>query len=212
MQQMASMQKTRSGGLLTVLVLAFILGGLGVVSGCFGVVGQVLQSSIQALSRELLETSAQGDGAAVEQQLAVQERVEAATASYRPAMIAQALLNLIASAALLAAAFSLFKWKPSGLSLFVVAAIGNTLADAAGAGLGAMVQFETMAAVSEQMAALSASAGNMPPGMERTMNAAMQAGGSVGICFGVLWFLAKAGCYGFSALYLRKPAVKALFA
>jgi hypothetical protein len=205
------MERKRPGGLLTVVVIGCILGGLGTCTGAFGVIGQIMQSQMQGMSRGILEASSQGNESLFEHQLDMQQRVEAVTQKYRVAAIAQGSLNLLASLGLLIGAILLVRWSPSAPTLFLAAAVASIVADVAAGTLGIVIQLETSEIMREYMTSVSSVDPNMPQGMDRTMGAVMDASANVGICFGLLWVLAKLAYYVFGIVYLRKPAVRALF-
>ncbi len=206
------MDRKRPGGVLVLVVVGMLLGALGTCGGLFSVVGQLAQDQMQDFSRQMAEVSSGGNDALVEQQLEMQRAIEELTASWRPVLIAQQLLNLLASAALFAGCVLLLRWSPSAITVFVAAAIASIVVDLAGGAIQVWVQQATSQVMQDYMANVAASDPNMPPGAERTMSAAMSAGAGVGMCFGVLWTVVKLAFYAGGIVYLRKADVRALFA
>lgn len=190
-----------------VVIVGCVLAALGSCGGSMGVLGQLMQESLQGLSEQMV----MGDEVALEQQRAMQRELEAVTERYQPAMLAQAALNVAGSLALGLGALLLLSWRRSGPAVFLGASLACLMIDAAGGALTAIVQLQTTAIVREQMVSMSSSNPELPPGFERTMDAAMQAGGSVGLCFAAAWFLLKAAYYVGGVIYVRKPGVRALF-
>lgn len=205
------MDRKRPGGVLVILVVGFLLGGLGTCGGAFSIFSQIAQDQMQEFSREMAAVSSAGNDAIYEQQMQLQERVEELTASWRPALIVQQILNLLASAALFAGCILLVRWSPSGPTVFLAAALASIVIDTTGSVMALWIQHATSALMQDYMAGITAADPNMPAGMERTMGAAMSAGAGVGICFGVGWLVAKLAFYVGGVVYLRKPEVRALF-
>jgi hypothetical protein len=203
------MDRKRPGPLQTVVVVGCILGGLGSCGGLTGVVGNLLQSGMQGFSRSILEASSQGNDDILRQQLEMQERVEALTAEHQVTGVGVAVLNLLASIALLAGSIQLIRWRAAGLSLFTTAAIASVVADLASGGFGIFIQLRTSSIMREHMSTVSDP--GLPPGFDQTMGAMMDASASVGMCFGVLWVLAKMGFYIYGIVTVRNPAIRALY-
>lgn len=206
------MDRKRPGGLLAVAVLAIILGALGTCGGLTSIGSQLVQSQMQDFSRQMAEVSSQGNEQILEQQITMQERVEALTAEWRPAILAHQVLNLIASLALLAAAIQMLRWKPSALTMFVAAAIASIAVDLGGGVVQILFQRETSAIMTEYMSGLSAATPGVTPDVDRTMGAAMSASATVGMVVGVAWVVMKLGFYSAGLVYVRGGDVRALFA
>lgn len=203
------MDRKRPGGLLLVIVAGFALGGLGSCAGTVSIASLFVQPKLQELTRTMAEMSSAGDPALYDQQLRMQEELEAVQAGMRPAVLAHQVGNLLASIALVAACVMLLRWSPRALGIFTIAALLSIVVDAAGGGLQLWVQRASSEVLQRYMTDLGSGA---PPGAERAMGTLMSASANAGICFGLAWTLAKLGAYVGSLVYLRKADVRALFA
>lgn len=202
------MDRKRPNGLLAIAIVAILLGSLGTCGGIFSIGTQLMQSQIRELSRELAAMSSMGNEAILQQQVAMQERVEALSDEWRPAILTHQILNLIASFVLLFGAIGLLRWKPSAPTAFAAAAIASIAVDIGGGIVSILFQQATAAIMQDYAAGLTAAT----PGSPRTFGAMMDASGSVGMVTGFLWVIVKLGFYSGALVYVRKPDVRALFA
>ncbi len=202
------MDRKRPNGLLAVAIVAIILGSLGSCGGIISIVGQLTQSQMRAFSRQMAEVSSMGNEEVLQQQVAMQERIEALSDSWRPAILAHQILNLIASMVLLVGAIQLLRWKPNAPTLFVAAAIASIAVDIGGGVVAILFQQATAAVMQDYAAQLGATM----PGSDRAMGAMMDASASVGIVMGIGWVVLKLGFYSGALVYARRPDVRALFA
>jgi hypothetical protein len=203
------MDRKRPGGLLAIAIVAITLGVLGTCGGLSTIASSLAHSEIQALSRDMVDASSMGNEALRQQQLALQDSVEALTERWRPALLAHQVLNLIASLALLAGAIQLLRWRPGALMLFAAAAIASIAVDIGGGVIQILYQQATSALMRDYAAGLTAAT----PGAlgDRTVGAVMQASAVTGLVMAVGWVVVKLGFYSASLVYTRRADVRALF-
>jgi hypothetical protein len=204
------MDRKRPGGLLLVAMVGIILGVLGVCGGCFGAAGQLFQDSINDTSRAMLEAQPGQTQDMLDRQQRMQERLEAMTDPLKPALIGYQVLNLIASLALLVGAIFLLKWRPDAPKIFFAAVVASLVIEIPGSLLAVWIQLQTKAIMADYATGLNDPA--LGPGGERAMGAMVDASTTVGFIIAILWVVVKLGYYAYSAIYVRKPAVRALFA
>jgi hypothetical protein len=204
------MDRKRPGPLLAIAILGLILGAMGVIGGCFGLVTQLTQDQINAATRAMLENQPGQTPEMLEQQDLMQERLRAITDPLMPALIAYQALNLIASLALAIGAWMVLQWKPKGLELFSRAALGSLLVEIPGAALVIYVQYQTKLVMSGYVTGLNDPA--LGAEGERAMGAVMDASGSLAMIVGIVWIVLKLGYYAWAMFYTRDSEVRALFA
>jgi hypothetical protein len=202
------MDRKRPNGILAIAIVAIILGSLGTCGGIVTIVSQLTQSQMREFSRELAAASSMGNEEIRQRQVAMQERVEALSDEWRPAILAHQVLNLIASFVLLFGAIGLLRWKPGAPTAFAAAAIASIAVDIGGGVVSILFQQATAAIMQDYAAGLTA----VTPGSPRAMGAMMDASASVGLVMGFLWVIVKLGFYSGALVYVRKPDVRALFA
>lgn len=203
------MDRKRPGGLLAVAMVGIILGALGVCGGCFSAVAQLFQDDLQEFNRAMLEAQPNQTQEMLDRQERLQERIEGVTAPLMPALVAHQVLNLLASFALLLGSIFLLKWKPNGPKIFFGAVIASLVIEIPGALLGVWVGWQTMDVMSDYTTGMNDPV--LGPDGERAMGAVMDASTTVGLIVSILWIVLKLGYYAYSAIYVRKPDVRALF-
>ncbi len=204
------MDPKRPGGVLVVIVVGLLLGSLGTCGAISGLAGQLLQDSMQQLSQDMAAASSAGDDEMLRRQLEMQERMQEVTAAYRPAIFVHQGLNLLTSVVLVVACILLVRWSARGPGLFIGAAIASLLVDLAGGAVQLVMQWSMNAIMQDYMSSLTAGDPSLA-GMERTMSAAMGAGGAVGICFAVGWLVLKTAFYVGGSMQVGKREVRELF-
>jgi hypothetical protein len=205
------MNRTRPAGLTAITIIGLMLGFLGVCGGSTSLVSLGAQDSIQQFSREVIEVSSQGDETLYRQQMEMQERTEALSASWKPALLACQTLNLLASFVLVAGCVMVLQWKRSGLRVLAAAVIASLVVDA-GTGVVTMLYQLDFLALMEEHTAMMTAGDPALAGAERTMRAATAAGATISLLFALGWVVVKLAYYVVSLLYVRKPNVRELFA
>ncbi len=205
------MSSKRPGALTAIAIIGLILGSLGTCSGLTSIGSILAQDSLQAFSRQMVETASMGDPSALQAQLEMQDRVNALAAEWRPALLGHQVLNMLASLALVAGCILLLRGKPKGPAIVIAAAAASILIDGAGGVITALYQLESSAIVEEFLAQQAASDPALA-GAERSMSAIGTASARAAMLFSGVWALVKIGFYAFSIVRLRKPDVRALFA
>jgi hypothetical protein len=203
--------KKKSTGALFVAIVALVMGLLGVGAGGMGLLGAIFQEQLAQQQQGLFPMPPEA-GEAAELQQRMQEELTDVNRRHRIPLIAHGAMNVLASAALLGAGILLFMWKPMAPMVFVIAAVANLLIDIGGAITGLLVQREMNEIMGRYMSAIATGgAADAPPGMDRMMDGIMQASATAGICFALGWLVLKLGYYAGATLYLRRPAVRALY-
>lgn len=197
----------RPAGLWIVAILAIILGGLGTCGSGFGLLGAAIQDTVAEMQENLQRNDPNPQLREMNRQ--IQERSLEIQRRWRiPTVIAQ-VVNLLGSLVLLVGAILVFRFHPQGPMVFIAAAAISIVADLAVAGVGVLVQQQTMAAMEEITTNLGTGG---DPAAERMMSGILRASGTFGLCFALGWLAAKLGAYVGSIVYLRKGTVRALFA
>lgn len=202
------MTASRPGALTAIAIIAISLGTLGACGGVFGIGGLLIQGPLEESQRRMLE----GSGVPTEQleaQRAAQEHMTAVQREWMPFSLTHASLNVIASALLLVAGIMLFRTSRSAPTIFLAAVALNLLVDVGGGVLGILVQQDMQEAMAMMMT--SAAPPGADPQFERMFEGIVRASAWTGVCFAVVWMLAKLGYYVWGVLYLRRPQVRALF-
>lgn len=181
------MNKERPTLLIVAVVLGIALGVLGVLGGCFGVFGAVMQGSLMDLQEQLAQSDPSLQGS-----LATQRAVAEAQAAFRVPTMILAVLNMLASAAIVVGAGLLAGLKRSGATVYLGAAVFGAIIDVCSAGFGAFVTYRTQAAMSAAVGQIAQVPGQDPAWMD----AALQAGTIVGLLFALFWLVVKFAIYG----------------
>lgn len=204
------MNKKRPGALTAIVMVGIVLGSLGSCGGLSSLVSLTLQDQMQAFSRQMAEMSAQGNQTILDQQLAMQEHINALNEEWKPALFSHQIVNLLASLVLLAGGILLYKWKPNGPMIFTVGAIASILADGGGGVIQVLYQLEMGTVLQEYMSGLTSDPALA--GAERSMSAIGTASTRAGMVIGIAWVALKLGFYGYGVMLLRKPEIRAFFA
>lgn len=198
--------RKRPGALLAISIIGILLGALGGCVGCYTVVVTANAEAMAEFQERMAEL--QPDSQQRDFQRELNARVMEIQARYRVPILAHQTLNLLASIVLLVAAIWLLKWRKNAPMLATLAVAANLVIDLGGGILQFILQRENQVVVSEAMRHFEGT--GAPPGMERTMEGMMNASASMGVCWLVAILLFKIGYYGYTALYVRKPAVREL--
>lgn len=204
------MSSQRPGQLTAIAIIAIVLGLMGGCAGLWGLGGALLQGQLQSTQEKWLESSGM-PASQLESQRAMQHRIEEIQRKWMPFTATQQTLNLLASAALLAAGVLLLRMHARGPMLFVASVIGNLVVDLAGGVLGVVIQQDTQEVMHQMMADMAAQSPGAP-GAGRMFEGIVQASSWLGVCMAGGWFLLKAAYYVWGIVYLRKPEAKRLFA
>jgi len=177
--------------------VAILLGMLGIIGGCWGVVGSLLGGAIMEAQGELL--GAQGMPGA-EGQRAFAEASRAIMAKWGMYVVLLQALNVVASSLLIAAGVQVWRAHASAAQLTLIACGSNALVDVA----------NTLVAMAQQMELQDATRLLLPsvgdPNVDATMQSVMQFGSVLGTCFAVGWLLMKLGTYVAMSLVMRRRA------
>lgn len=197
----------RPGKLTAIAVVAIILGCTGVLGAAWGLLGTAMQAPLTKAQEGLLERA--GDTEMARAQLHMQHQLFEAMHAWMPYTLTAHVLNLLASALLLAAGILLLRWAPAAPRLFKAAVVGNVLADGAGAAIGTLMQIQTMSVMAHAMP--FAAGGQNDAQFQRVIEAMMKATGWVGACFAGVWLLLKLGYYVWAIYTLKQPEMQRLF-
>jgi hypothetical protein len=196
----------RPQNLTFICILSIILGGLGLLTGCFGLVSQAFASQVQKLS-------AMPPGAnnpAAEAQAKMNEKMLAIGARYKWVTLPLMVLKLFVEGALLIGALLAMGLKAHGRTWLLGGLIAALVLESIHIVPTLMVQSETFAVMRDLMP-LQQGANQAPPGAAQFLNALFSAVGIGSMVIAVGWLAAKAVFYVIGIRYLRKPAVVALF-
>lgn len=195
-----SEERTRPAGLWVVGILAIVIGGLGSCGGALQLGSIAMQDAVMEFVEQV-----GGDDPTQEFQRAVNRRSLEIARDWRVPTVATLIANVLGSLALLISAILLFTWNPNAVVVFIAAAVFSILVDSVSAGLGVVIQQETMGAM-QRVAEEIGTGGN-----DRMMRGIVQATGNLGICWAIGWLLAKVAFYAGGIVYLRKETVRGLF-
>jgi hypothetical protein len=197
----------RPGGLTVICVLAMVLGGMGVLAGCFGLAAQALSSGIQQAVVGMPGQNMPG----AEAQRKVQEKMMAVGNRYKWVTLSLLVIKIFVEAALVAGALLAWGLNPRGWSWLHGALIAVIVFECVHAIPQVLIQVETQSLMKEMMAAQQAR-NQAPPGLENMMSSIFSAAGILSLVFISLWLAGKLVFYVVGIRYLRKPGTRALFA
>ncbi len=192
--------------LTLICILAMLLGGVGLLTGCFGLVSQAFAAQIQKLS--VLPPGA--DNPAAEAQSKMNAKMMAVTERYKWVTLPLMVLKLFVEGALLIGAIMAMGLKPHGRTWLLSALIAALILESIHVVPVILVQSATFAAMREMIPAQQG-ANRPPPGATEVANAIFSAIGIGAIVMTLGWLALKAVFYVIGIRYLRKPAVAALF-
>jgi hypothetical protein len=201
----------RPGGLTVICVLAIILGGLGLLTGCFGLVSQAFTTQMQ----QAVAGMQPGNLPGAEVQKEMNARILAVANRYKWVSLPLMAVKIFVEAALLAAAVMAWGLNPRGWSWLHGALIATIIFETVHAVPQVLVQLETRAVMNEMMPKMMAAQhgrNQAPPGMENFMSSVFSAATLVSLIFILIWLVGKIVFYVIGIRYLRKPDVRALFA
>ena len=201
------MASERTGALTAIAIIAIVLGLLGACGGVLGIGSLLVQGPLAETQRRMFEQSG-APPEQIEAQLAMQDQANEVQRKWLPFTGTHQALNLIASSLLLAAGILLLRTSRTGPTLFVAAVAANAFVDIGGTVIGVLVQMD----MQEVMRGMFDTASMGDPQMDRFLDGIMKASSWTGLCFTAVWVGLKLGYYLWGVLYLRKPAVRALFA
>jgi hypothetical protein len=201
----------RPSGLSNICVLAILLSGVGLLSGCVGVISQVFASGMQqAFSRMPAGANAPG----VEKQKEMNDRMFAVANRYKWATFPLMAVKIVVEAALLTGAIMSLRLNPRGRSWLRGALLAAILFEAVYAVPVILIQRESQAVMSEMMPKVleaQQGANKQLPGMNDVMSTFFSAVGIFSMIFALGWLAAKIVFCALSLRYLRKPEIQALF-
>jgi hypothetical protein len=197
----------RPQNLTVICILAMILGGFGLLTGCFGVMSLVFASQ----ARQAISAMPPGvNNPTVEMQKQMNDKMAAINNRYKWVTLPLMLVKLCVEAAILIGAIMTLGLKPRGRSWLLAGLIAALVLESIQVVPGIMVQSETFAMMREMVPVQQGA--NAPPGMNDFMTVFFSAIGIGTIVMTLGWLAAKFIFYVIGIRYLRKPAVAALFA
>lgn len=188
------MEAKRPTIVLVAVVILIMLGALGTLASCMGVMSVVGQSALMDMNEQLLANSPGGA-----QQLEAQRAMMAIQAPFMVPQVIGQVLNLLGSVLLIVGAAMLASLKKSAPNLLLGAAGMCILADLINTVLGLYIGYASQGAVETMVQAT--------PDAQQVMGAAMQATMVLTLIWGIAWFLIKVGIYVFGVYTSRKPEV-----
>jgi hypothetical protein len=186
-------------GVMPLCIMAVFLGILGILGGGMGIVGLLINPKTAAPdpNPKLAEINAE-----------FERRMVDLTHQTRPASLVVIPAVILTSGLLAAAGIAGIRLQ--GLGLLKIAFGSNLLVDLAGAGIGFLVQFQSVEILKWYFREVANAQGaeHAVPGMQM----GMQFGLYTGMFFGVFWLVAKLVYYILGLLYFNKRAVAEAFA
>lgn len=177
--------------------VAMMLGFLGIVGGCWGVVGSLLSGAMMDWQQSAL--GAQGMPNA-EGQRAFAEASRAILAKWGIYVVILQAFNVVASTLLVVSGVQVWRASANAALLALIACASNVFVDAGVMLVNVAQQLE----IQEAMRLLMPSMGD--PNLNATMQSAMKLSATLGSCFMVGWMLVKLSTYiSFAVLMRRKP-------
>jgi hypothetical protein len=192
----------RPQSLTFICILAMLLGGVGLLMGCFGLASQAFAAQIQKLSA--VPPGANGPG------VEAQAKMAAITERYKWVTLPLMVLKIFVEGALLIGAIMAMGLRPHGRTWLLAALIAALILESIQMVPGILIQSETFAVMREMIPAQQG-ANRPPPGATEVANAIFSAIGIGAIVISLGWLALKAVFYVIGIRYLRKPAVVALF-
>jgi len=204
--------RQRPGGLTVICVLAIVLGALGLMTGCFGLLSQAFNQQMQ---NGLAGLQAGANKEAAELQQEMNAKVVAASAKFAWLNMLLAVVQLAVAASLLVGGIMSLKLRPLGRKLLLGAFVAAIVFEAARIYPTISVQQAMVPIMAEympkMMKAQAPPGGQQPAGMDQAMSSIMSALGIVGMVFFVVTVAVKGVYYAIGIVYLRKPSVALLF-
>ena len=180
------MDKKRPVIVIVAVVLGITVGAFGILGGCMGVFGQVMQSA----SVSALEQMAQGNPA-LQPQVEMQRAMLAVQEPFQVPMIVGQVFNLLASILLIVGAALLAALKRSAFMVLIAASISCVLVDLFNGALGMYMSVAMQPAIEAQVAQMAQMPGQDPA----MLGAATSAGGTIGLVFGLFILVVKLVVY-----------------
>jgi hypothetical protein len=203
----------RPGGLIAICVLAIVLGALGVLKGCAGLLGPLFSTRIQSAVAGMQPAANQNQGFQDEMK-EVNAKALAIKAKYDWVLMPLMVAKLFVEIALLTGAMMTLGLKPLGRQILLAAFVAATIVEIVQFFPDFLMQRETQALMGEMMPKVmqQAQQGQKgPPGFDQMMSGIFKAMSIVTIIFAVGWLACKVVYYVIGIVYLRKPQVAALF-
>ncbi len=203
--------RQRPGGLTAICVLAIVLGALGLMTGCFGLLSQAFNQQIQT---GLAGIQAGDNKELGEIQNEMNAKVLTASAKYAWLNKLLAVVQFAVAGSLLAGGIMSLKLRPLGRKLLLSAFVAAIVFEGARLYPTMAVQREMAPIMAEYMPRMmkaQAPPGGQPPGMHEAMSGIMSAAMIVGMVISVGMVAVKAVFYVIGIVYLRKPSVAQLF-
>ena len=188
------MEAKRPTIVIVAVVILIMLGALGVLASCGGVVSLAGQGAIMAASEQALANSPSGA-----EQLEAQRQMMAIQAPFLVPKIIGQILNMLGSVLLIVGAALLASLKKSAPNVLLGAAAMCILGDLINAVLGLYIGYASQGAVETMVQA--------NPDAQQMMGAMMQATMVITLIWAFAWFFIKLGIYVFGIYTSRKPEV-----
>ena len=196
----------RPGGLTAVCVIGLCLAVLGLCSSAWGCLGIVFQSMFQEFATQM-QQGMPGAGA----QLQMQQDLMAVQARWQPYVVANVVLNGVASSLLLVGAILGLRLSSRTNFWFVPALACATLHAVLYVVLQAGMQHEMQSVMARQMAQMMQQGGAAAPGGAAVMSGTMRMMSAIGIAFAGGWALLQIVYYATALWYLLQRSVRSLF-
>ena len=201
----------RPKNLTFVCVLAIVLAGMGLLTGCSSIISLVFASGMQ---QGLAGMPGGANQPAADMQKEMNARMMAVAGRYQWLTIPLMIAKLFVEAALLAGAIMTLGLKPRGRSWLQGALCAAIVLESISIVPGILITRETQAVMTEMMPkAMAAQQGpNAPAGINDFMSTFFSAIGIVSLIIALGWLVAKLVFYVLGIRYLRQPEVQAPFA
>jgi hypothetical protein len=209
----APASRRRTGGLTAICVLAIVLGAMGVLTGCVGLVGQLFSSQMQNAVAGM-QPAANQEAAKTQKEMNAQMLTIARKYNWIlvPLMVAKMFVEI----ALLTGAIMSLGLKPLGRRILLAAFIAAIVVESIQLVPALLVQRETQALMAEMMPKMMQEVqqgAKKPPGFDPDQFASglVKAISIMSFIIGIGWLVCKVVYYAIGIVYLRKSQVAASF-
>jgi hypothetical protein len=208
----APVSRRRTGGLTAICVLAIVLGAMGVLTGCFGLVGLLFSSQMQ----NAIAGIQQANQGAAEVQNEMNAKALTISRKYSWATVPLMVAKLFVEIALLAGAIMSLGLKPLGRRMLLAAFGAAIVVESIQLVPALLVQRETQALMAEMMPKMMQEVqqgAKKTPGFDPDQFASglVKAISIMSFVIGIGWLVCKVVYYAIGIVYLRKPQVAASF-
>jgi hypothetical protein len=201
----------RPGKLTALCVLCIVLGALGLMNSLMGAAGALVGAQMQAFFQPKATAGVPAEMQKAQEEF--QQEVNDIQGKYMREVVAGIAFRFAAALLLLVGGIRSLSLKESGRKVLLVACAVAIVFELLHAILQSIINMEMMTAVNSYVEGMMASMpqAEMPPGFSKMMQTVVRGSIIGGLIMSYLLVLAKAGLYTFGLVYLRRPAIKALF-